>query len=132
MEPLAGFGTVAFARWAAGMTRRLPWGLPKVGDGGRPEKRREEKQLIVQCSRQVDTQLRLRAGARGGASWKPAYELSKKLHRDANCDGVRFGPMRMAAPQRGQRHVSGPGSAGPPGSRGFGVTVRSWRARLKR
>jgi hypothetical protein len=44
----------------------------------------------------ADTQMRPRAGARGpDVGFATGYELSRGLHREANCRGVRLGPMRI-------------------------------------
>ena len=53
----------------------------------------------------ADTLPQPRAQARRGVDCYPFYDVSKYAHRYRNWKTSRFGPIRMAAPHSGQRHV---------------------------
>ena len=69
--------------------------------------------------RSIDTRPRRHANACHRADWSDAYELSKKLHREANSAAVRGTPILIGSPQRGQFQVRASEATGAlGGSRG--------------
>ena len=69
--------------------------------------------------RSVDTQPRWHADACRRADWSDVYELSKKVHRDANSTALRGRPILICPPQRGQFQVRvSEATGGLGGSRG--------------
>src|ERR1700693_2832735 len=69
----------------------------------------------------IGTRPRRHANAPYRADWSGVYELSKKLHREANSTALRGTPILIGPPQRGQLQVRVSETAGAQGSRGWGV-----------
>ena len=78
---------------------------------------------------QAVTQIRPRPRARErAADLFSRYELSIALHRLTNCEGERFGPIRISPLQWGQRQVASLEIGAEQMSVGGGVVARSVRA----
>ena len=86
------------------------------GDIGEPESA-ESGQRCGTCQ-PTGTRPRRHANACHRADWSDVYELSKKLHREANSAAVRGTPILIGPPQRGQFQVRASEATGVQGSRG--------------
>jgi hypothetical protein len=73
------------------------------GDIGEPESAESGQPPGIDQS--IDTRPRRHANACHRADGSDVYELSKKLHREANSAAVRGTPILIGSPQRGQFQV---------------------------
>ena|SRR6516225_8390047 len=88
-----------------------------VGDIGEPETTGDGQPRGIDQS--IGTRPRRHANACHRADWSDVYELSKKLHREANSAAVRGTPILIGSPQRGQFQVRASEASGVQGcSRG--------------
>jgi hypothetical protein len=81
-----------------------------IGDIGEPETAGGVH--LRGTDRSIDTRPRRHANACHRADWSDVYELSKKLHREANSAAVRGTPILIGSPQRGQSSVASSNLAG--------------------
>jgi hypothetical protein len=86
------------------------------GDIGEPESAESGQPHGI--DRSIGTRARRHANACHRADWSDVYELSKKLHREANCTAVRGTPILIGSPQRGQFQVRASEATGAQGSFG--------------
>jgi hypothetical protein len=70
-------------------------GEPESAEGGQPRG----------IDQSIGTRPRRHANACHRADWSGGYELSKKLHREANSAALRGTPILIGPPQRGQFQV---------------------------
>ena len=88
-----------------------------IGDIGEPETTRDGQPRGIDQS--IGTRPRRHANACHRADWSDVYELSKKLHREANSAAVRGTPILIGSPQLGQFQVRASETSGAQGgSRG--------------
>src|SRR5580658_5634974 len=88
-----------------------------IGDIGEPESAESGQPPGIDQS--IDTRPRRHANVCHRADWSDVYELSKKLHREANSAAVRGTPILIGSPQRGQFQVRASETSGAQGgSRG--------------
>jgi len=87
------------------------------GDVGEPETAGSRQPRGTGQS--INTRPRQHANACHRADWSGGYELSKKLHREANSAALRGTPILIGPPQHGQFQVRASEAAGAlGGSRG--------------
>jgi hypothetical protein len=119
MELQAGLDTGELNRRLRGTTKK-PTGAARemtVGDIGRPETTRDGQPRCIGQS--IGTRPRRHANACHRADWSEVYELSKKVHREANSAAVRGTPILIGPPQREQFQVRASEATGAlGGSRG--------------
>ena len=73
------------------------------GDIGEPESAESGQPHGIDQS--IGTRPRRHANACHRVEWSDVYELSKKLHREANSAGLRGTPILIGSPQRGHFQV---------------------------
>jgi hypothetical protein len=105
MELQACLEAVEVNRRVRGTTKRLLIAAFEItgGDIGEAESA-ESGQRCGTCQPR-GTRPRRHANACHRADWSDVYELSKKLHREANSAAVRGTPIFIGPPQRGQFQV---------------------------
>jgi hypothetical protein len=100
-------------------TKRPVGAVPEMAGGDIREQETGVSEQPRGIGQRIGTQPPRRANARHGADWIGVYELSKKLHRDANSAALRGRPILIGPPQRGQFQVRASEATGAlGGSRG--------------
>jgi hypothetical protein len=106
-------------RRVRGTTERLLIAAFEITGGDIEEPESLERGQRCGTCQPPGTRPRRHANAPHGADWSGVYELSKKLHRDANSTALRGRPILIGPPQRGQFQVRASEATGAlGGSRG--------------
>ena len=119
MELQAGLDAAELNRRLRGTTKRPASPAREIAVGDMGELETPGGGQLRGADRSIDTRPRRHASASHRVDWSGVYELSKKLHREANSAALRGTPILIGPPQRGQFQVRASEATGAlGGSRG--------------